>query len=894
MTGNAVLRTNLRSAGNRMWAAGAAVVISVAFVVTALILLGSFNRTMEAQAVADAEGADLVVNAEALTWAQNAAEESGTSDTSSGERPDQQLAEAIRELDAVDEAEALSYVFLQGESTGMNTMLLAGDLPETRTLDVAEGSLPEQDNQILLVKDFAEAHNLGVGDTMPVATERFDPESGNVEQGSAELTVSGLTAGYHRNVSGYLSSEGLDALDADQSPTSLRVRLTEDHHGDSEAQHEAQHQIAELLVAMIGDGELPTDVGNEDDAAQIFTQSDGSLAVAGVEIRTHQQIIDSWIADLTGQSTALVSIGLGFGAIAVFVASLVISNTFQVLVASRTRTMALLRAVGATAGQLRRATVIEGALLGLGGGVLGVLLGWSAAVGIASIAQRFWLDSFSSAELSVVSVVTGLTLGVAVTVLATLLPAWKAGRTSPMEALRPVEVATGQKQLPRVRTVAGLLLTAGGLGGVLFAAVIHEPLIGVTGAVSGFTGVLLMGRFLVPRAVSLLGRLVSRVPGLKVPGLLAGQNARAMPGRTAVTTSALLIGVTLVSTMTMGAMTAQHSLSEELAERNPIDASLDTASAAVEQMAEDSPIVERHQALPGAEATITGDKLEPDSVEGRVVFAEESVLGEVARSESVFQDQHGAGPVAVISTEVMQDRTTEFAEVTLTPLGSAASGSAEAGTTVRAVPASWVPAHTVVLPEDLLENAEQWTFDDSAGITVIRTAESASMGDLTRFGNEPEAISGETFLGAATERASYAQIIDTVLVVVLVLLAASVLVAVVGVSNTLALSILERRREAALLRAMGMTRGSVGALVTLEALLMAGVALVLGSALGAFFAWGGVSSLVAQDNLTVALGVPWGRMGLIWAATLVAAALASFLPARALSRTPPAAGLSAQ
>lgn len=91
-----------------------------------------------------------------------------------------------------------------------------------------------------------------------------------------------------------------------------------------------------------------------------------------------------------------------------------------------------------------------------------------------------------------------------------------------------------------------------------------------------------------------------------------------------------------------------------------------------------------------------------------------------------------------------------------------------------------------------------------------------------------------------------------------------------------------------------MTRGPVGAMVTLEALLMAAVALVLGSGLGAFFAWGGVSSLVAHDGVTMVLSVPWDRMGLIWGVTLLAGVLASFLPARALSRTPPAAGLTAQ
>lgn len=908
MRANPVLRTNLRSGGKRLWAAGAAVVISVAFVVSALILLGSFNRTMEAQAEADAVGADLVISAEALTYAEvqgQGAQGGEDSGAGSGQRPDEQLAEAIGDLEGVAEAEALSYVFLEGEASSVNLMMLAGDLPDTRTIEVAEGSLPEKEGEILLAQGFAEAYDLGVGDTMPVSTERRSPDSDTVETGSAELTVSGLAGGTHRSVSGYLTPAGLSALDADQSPDSMRVALAGDAHGDPEAQEELQQQVAELIAAMVDRGELAADAAEtEDGAPAIQTQPDGSLRVAGVEIRTHQQIIDAWVADLTGQSNALISIGLGFGAIAVFVAGLVISNTFQVLVASRSRTMALLRAVGATAAQLRRATVAEGALLGLLGGVLGVLLGWAGAVGITFAAQRLWQESFASAELSVLAVVIGLTLGVAVTVAAAVVPALRAGRTSPMEALRPVEVTPGEKRIPWVGSVLGVLFAAVGLGGVLFAAALSEPLVGVVGAILGFTGVLLMGRLLLPAAVSLMGRLVAKLPRLRVPGRLAAQNARAVPGRTAVTTMALLIGVTLVSTMTMGATTAQHSLSAELAERNPVDASLGAASAETDQALEDSPIVVGHQKLPGAEATVEGDALQTGPVEGRAVLVEESAIEEIARSERLFQDEDGGGPAALVSPDLLENGRAASAVVTVSPRGDAESGSevggtlessvAEAAITVTAVPASWVPADTVVFPEALVEDAAPWSFEDSAGMTVLRTAESASMEDLTRLGNAAEALAGEMYLEAAMERASYGQVIDTVLVVVLVLLAASVLVAVVGVSNTLALSVFERRREAALLRAMGMTRGSVGAMVTLEALLMAAVALVLGSGLGAFFAWGGVSSLVAHDGVTMVLSVPWDRMGLIWGVTLLAAVLASFLPARALSRTPPAAGLASQ
>ncbi|WP_366535695.1 hypothetical protein, partial [Streptococcus pneumoniae] len=125
--------------------------------VSAVILLGSFNRTMEAQAGADAAGADVVINAEALTWAQTQDGEPASANGSEG-RPDQKLAEAVSELAGVAEAEALSYVFLEGETSGTSLMMLAGDVPATRDIAVTEGSMPVQEGEILLVQDFAEAY----------------------------------------------------------------------------------------------------------------------------------------------------------------------------------------------------------------------------------------------------------------------------------------------------------------------------------------------------------------------------------------------------------------------------------------------------------------------------------------------------------------------------------------------------------------------------------------------------------------------------------------------------------------------------------------------------------------------------------------------------------------
>lgn len=821
---SSVVAANLRSSGKRLWAAGTAVAISVAFVVSALMLLDSFDRTMEAEAEADAAGADLVIDAQALVEPPDpavAAEQ--------GPRPDEQIAEAVASLDGVAHAEALSYLFLEASAGGTNAALLVGGLPETRSFDIVEGSMPEGTEEILLAEDFAGSYDMGVGDRITVSHQIFNQETESYEEETSEVLVSGLAGGSHRSASGYMTAEGLAQFPGEASPDSIRVQLDgvengDGGHGDPAAQEQAQQRAAEVIAAMIESGDLDLGPGAEGafepgETPEIQTRDDGSLVVAGVEIYTNQQIIDAWIQQYTGASTALVSIGMGFGAIAVFVSGLVISNTFQVLVASRIRTMALLRAIGATAAQLRRATLAEGALLGLTGSVVGVLLGWGTALGLSLAAQSVWQDSFATAQISVLAVITGLALGVVVTVLASLLPALKAGRISPMEALRPADVTPAQKRTPWVRSVIGALLMVGGLASVVLAARLHSPELGVLGAVTGFTGVLLLARIAVPAAVGVLGRLVSMLPRARVIARVAARNARQAPGRTAATTSALLIGVTLVSTMTLGATTAQDSLLDELAERHPVDVIATNADEQAQRVLEEDGSVVDYELL--------------DISSGQLSDSDQEALDSVSRRDGVTLEE-------LIGEE-----------------GNVGPESAEGG-----------------------------------ALLVVRVNDSASMADLTRLGNELDSHTEHVYLDSAVTRATYTQVIDTVLVVVLVLLAAALVVAVVGVGNTLALSVFERRREAALLRAMGMTRGSVGAMVSLEAVLMAAVALLLGTGLGALFAWGGVSSLVARDDVPIVLGVPWGRMALIWVATILAAVTASALPARRLSRIQPAQGLS--
>lgn len=167
---------------------------------------------------------------------------------------------------------------------------------------------------------------------------------------------------------------------AEGSPSMILVWLTDSETGQAGAQEAAQQDIIELVEQLVQDGIVETSLADPEDITPT-TSPDGTPMVAGVEIATGQQHIDTWVQSRSGNAEVLGYIINGFGAIAVFVAALVISNTFQVMIASRQKTLGLLRAIGAAAAQLRRATLAEGAVLGLVSAAAGVLAGWAAAVG---------------------------------------------------------------------------------------------------------------------------------------------------------------------------------------------------------------------------------------------------------------------------------------------------------------------------------------------------------------------------------------------------------------------------------------------------------------------------------------------------------------------------------
>ncbi|GFZ87435.1 ABC transporter permease [Nesterenkonia alkaliphila] len=786
-------------------------------------------------------------------------------------------------------------------------------LTGSREYPLVEGRLPQAADELLVSESAAQWQDLAVGDTYQAEAVRWEMDDSYTVVDQAQYTVVGIAETSVWSPEAYLTAEGMDRVPVDPEadygfvePAEIRVVLPESVHGDRAAQEAVQQQIAELVGQLIASGELdmlaPASATPEAGAAQ--EDPFGIVSVSQLQIATSEQIVDLWVAERTGDAQLLRWVALGFGSIAVFVSALVIANTFQVIVASRQRTMALIRAVGGTAAQLRWATLAEGAVLGLLGGAAGVLLGWGIAQGFV-VAMNFLGgggEGIPAALPNLIAMGVGLGLGLVMAVGSALYPAFSAGRISPMIALRPADVAPPENRGSTVRLVLGALLTAVGLAAVLYAALgwpasepnpeldyygmfnadpvagLPFPVIGLGGGILGFLGVLVLAKTIVPPLAEWLGTALAALRPLKVPARLAGQNARQVPGRTAATSSALLVGVTLVATMITGAATAQKLLYTELAESYPVDGAVAELEEDQWQVLQDSPVVTEVMMLPGLQAQHTED------IHWQVLVLEDAEFSEISRLplDQLQED----GPIIYAGWNAFAQA--DYSSVSETLMLELPTGQPAKEFPVQL--ASWLPHDVVAVPQALLPPGDR---DATPGAgAVFRVADDAQYQEIWQLHEALGGYSAQASVEGAAYRAETLRLIDAILLGVLALLGASVLVAVLGVSNTLSLSVFERQREAALLRANGMTRRALGATIGIEALLLAAVALLLGTGMGALFGWAGVSALVAREDWTVAPEIPWLRMAAVWAATLLASLAAAWLPARRLSRVQPAAGLS--
>ncbi|WP_181312016.1 FtsX-like permease family protein [Nocardioides campestrisoli] len=572
----------------------------------------------------------------------------------------------------------------------------------------------------------------------------------------------------------------------------------------------------------------------------------------------------------------LAIMALLFVAIALFVAVMVIANTFSILFAQRMRDFALLRCVGVTRRQLRRSVRLEALVLGLVSSTLGVLVGMAAGTGVVALVG-IWFDAIGSPAFGLPWVLGSIAVGTAVTVAAAWLPTRAATRVAPLAALRPdtgVEVASRAGVLRLL--LAGLALV-GGVALLALAIDRGDLVVMLAGGTVTFLGVLLLGPVLVPALIRLAGRLLGDGPVRR----LATGNAVRNPRRTATTAASLLVGVTLTTAVLTGLHSSRTIVDEEMDLSNPLDSAL----LAVDQPLADD-VGTRAKALTGVEETL----LLPGTTARLVGAPDEVTLVGVADAAAVARDASRISPadgvihlpykVTNSFDEQAMTQWTEEGTVTVRVDGRDRVLDVETGT-------GWGQAGLVSAA-----TLASLTPDTVPSALWVRAADGADAEDLRGDLAVLASGTGADLLDGYSERTWVGQQIDILTGAVVGLLGIAVLIALVGIANTLGLSVLERGRENALLRAMGLTRGQLRRAMATEGLLLSMVATVLGTAIGLAFAWVAVQVMVGQVTQEVAFSVPALQLAAVVAVAALAGLAACVLPARRASRVAPAAGLA--
>lgn len=609
----------------------------------------------------------------------------------------------------------------------------------------------------------------------------------------------------------------------------------------------------------------------------------GSIAVRGAMERLPEgmaahpaeQYVTSNIAKLNNNTDTFGLLLLLFASVALFVSVLVVANTFSILFAQRLRDFALLRCVGATRrqvlGSIRREAAAIGVLASLAGTAAGVGLGYGliplvnalAAAGVLApppAPPALWL-------------LGGFLIGLAVTLAASWLPTRSAVRVSPLAALRPVPALDTRAPSGQLQVAFAALLLLVGLALLATAMARDSTTIMLAGGGSVFAAVLLVGPVVFPFLIRIVGSLAGGT------ARLATANAVRNPRRTATTASALMVGITLASATLTAMATWSRAMDEHRDTRLPIDVALVSRGepfpqTLLEQVRRTRGVAEAI-ALDGVMAQVTGWP-EPVPIvsapAAEQVARDGGAFARVAPGAIRFDHDAFRSPRTSLSldprgttTVRTADRELELHAVLLGGWGRVGIVAPETLARLTDVPkpyAIWIRAHSGADPLPLVDRLD--ALADAGGIDLQDHLQARVAGNRQ---------------------------LDILTWSVLGLLGVSVAIALVGIGNTLGLSVLERVREHALLRALGVTRGQLRRMLAVEAILLSAAASLLGTSIGVAFAWVAHETFIRRVLGHAAVQIPWLQLTTVVLLTVVAGLLASILPARRAARVTPATGL---
>jgi putative ABC transport system permease protein len=616
------------------------------------------------------------------------------------------------------------------------------------------------------------------------------------------------------------------------------------------------------VAVVAAEGVTPEDL--RDDIAAVLPD--------GVEAMTGRELADQNSDAVREGLGVFTNILLVFAGVSLLVGSFVIWNTFNVLVAQRRREVALLRAVGATRRQVLGGIVIEALVIGLVSAGVGLLAGVGLAVGIRELLAAIGIEvPTTSAAVEPRTIVAAVMVGVVVTVVAAVAPAWGATRVAPVEALREATPVSGS--IGRVRRTVGVLLLGGGLAGLLACAVVgNQPLLTGLATLVAFAGLVTAGPVL---AVG-IARLADR--GRRGGGWrMAARNIARAPRRSAATALALTIGLTVVCAVAVTAASTKASVADMVADGNRSDIILKPASQGAGMSPAAADLVrDRDEVDAVVQMRYSGAKVDGNA--SFVAGMQTEDLGEVVDLgvASGSMDDFGKGSMLLgvkqaeaLGLDAGDDIVVTFpetGEVTLTVAGTferdAIVGSAY-----------------VVSLDDFEENVTS-RLDEAVMVTA---AEGVSADDAKSAVSDVLADYPNVVVNDPSELTKSAQAqVDQMLGIVTALLLLAVVVAILGIVNTLVLSVVERTRELGLMRAVGATRTQVRTVVRRESVLMSVLGALTGIGLGT--ASGVALSRALADQGVSSVEVPMATLVGYLVVAAVVGVLAAVGPARRASR----------
>jgi putative ABC transport system permease protein len=825
----------------RAFVTALAVLLGVAFIAGSYVLTDTINRSFDDIFEEAYAGTDVAVS---------------PSTTGQGEQIDlppfpEETLDRVREVEGVETAAGgifttVRFVDEQGEqlSAAFAPEFVSSTAPEPfETLTYTDGRPPRTANEASIDESTADRENFEIGDTLRIA--------GQAGVKDYEIV-------------------GLQRLGSTSSGGSSTAQLTLE---EAQRLTEKQGQLDGISV-QAAEGVSPSELARRID----------QVLPARLTVETGTQAAERQSQDIKDDLSFFRVVLLVFGGVALLVGSFLIFNTFAITVAQRIRELGLLRTLGATRGQILRGMLLEATVIGVIGSVLGVLAGIGFATALNAIFKSFGIDLPNTGTvIATRTIVLALVVGMAVTLAAALSPALRATRVSPMAAL--LEAALPESRTHgRLFTAVAVLLMLGGVAlaalGVFDVVDDSNAAAGMVGggAVATLFGVSMFSPRLVRPMASVAGWPLQKARG--ITGRLARENAVRKPGRTAVTAAALMIGLAVVVFVTVFAAGISSSIN------NAIDRNFqgDLVMQHTDGFSPISPGAGREAEQVDGVQTVSSLSFAGGEYEGkdiRLSAVNPATVSDVLSldweegSPDTLSGLSGAG--AVVDDAWAQSNDLEVGDrlVLRTPLESDTALTVEG---------------TVKDNADLLGNVvvTDETLDSRFGarqpsMTFVRLAEGADDGavqDQISERVERRYPIVET-LNQQELKDNQEEQIQQLVGFFYVLLALAIVISLLGIVTTLALSIHERTRELGMLRAVGMSRRQVRRLVRYESVITALIGAILGTVLGVIFA-ALVSRPLADEGFELAY--PVGTLIVLLVLAALAGVLAAIWPARRAAR----------